>query len=783
MSNDGKLMFKYLIFNRLCEGRRRGKIKQIKISERMSMAVEMSSKQPTKDFFSSPALSLSLAGIFRNASSGSTNPEEDFLGRRVADDEDRTVEMSSENSGPTRSRSEDNLEGEEDQEEEDGAGNKGNKRKRKKYHRHTTDQIRHMEALFKETPHPDEKQRQQLSKQLGLAPRQVKFWFQNRRTQIKAIQERHENSLLKAELEKLREENKAMRESFSKANSSSCLNCGGGGGGGSPDDLLLENTKLKAELDKLRAALGRTPYPLQASCSDDQQRRVGSLELYTGVFALEKSRIVEIANRATLELQKMATSGEPLWLRSLETGREILNYDEYLKEFPQDQTSSFHGRKTIEASRDVGIVFMDAHKLAQSFMDVEQWKEMFACLISKAVTVDVIRQGEGPSRIDGAIQLMFGEMQLLTPVVPTREVYFVRSCHQLSPEKWAIVDVSVSMEEDNNAEKEGSLLRCRKRPSGCIIEDTSNGHSKVTWVEHLDLSASTVQPLFRSFVNTGLAFGAKHWVATLQLHCERLVFFMATNVPTKDSLGVTTLAGRKSVLKMAQRMTQSFYRAIAASSYHQWNKITTKTGQDMRVSSRKNLHDPGEPTGVIVCASSSLWLPVSPTLLFDFFRDETRRHEWDALSNGAHVQSIVSLSKGQDRGNSVSIQTVKSREKSTWVLQDSCTNSYESVVVYAPVDINTTQMVIAGHDPSNIQILPCGFSIIPDGVESRQLVISSAQEADRNTQGGSLLTMALQTLVNQSPAAKLNMESVESVTNLVSVTLHNIKRCLQIEDC
>jgi homeobox-leucine zipper protein len=278
---------------------------------------------------------------------------------------------------------------------------------------------------------------------------------------------------------------------------------------------------------------------------------------------------------------------------------------------------------------------------------------------------------------------MFGEMQLLTPVVPTREVYFVRSCRQLSPEKWAIVDVSVSV-EDSNTEKEASLLKCRKLPSGCIIEDTSNGHSKVTWVEHLDVSASTVQPLFRSLVNTGLAFGARHWVATLQLHCERLVFFMATNVPTKDSLGVTTLAGRKSVLKMAQRMTQSFYRAIAASSYHQWTKITTKTGQDMRVSSRKNLHDPGEPTGVIVCASSSLWLPVSPALLFDFFRDEARRHEvpcqihthlskqekrfpliylsndtyhqWDALSNGAHVQSIANLSKGQDRGNSVAIQ-------------------------------------------------------------------------------------------------------------------------------
>jgi hypothetical protein len=41
--------------------------------------------------------------------------------------------------------------------------------------------------VFKECPHPDEKQRQELSKELKLSPRQIKFWFQNKRTQMKVI--------------------------------------------------------------------------------------------------------------------------------------------------------------------------------------------------------------------------------------------------------------------------------------------------------------------------------------------------------------------------------------------------------------------------------------------------------------------------------------------------------------------------------------------------------------------------------------------------------------------
>lgn len=116
-----------------------------------------------------------------------------------------------------------------------------------------------------------------------------------------------------------------------------------------------------------------------------------------------------------------------------------------------------------------------------------------------------------------------------------------------------------------------------------------------------------------------------------------------------------------------------------------------------------------------------------------------------------------------------------------WVLQDSYTNAYESMVVYAPVDITDMQSVITGCESSNIAILPSGFSILPDGLESRPLVITSKQE-EKITEGGSLLSIAFQILTNNSPAAKLTMESVDSVNTLISCTLRNIKTSLQCED-
>lgn len=65
---------------------------------------------------------------------------------------------------------------------------------------------------------------------------------------LQAIQERHENSLLKAEIEKLREENKGLR---AIANNPSCPSCGFA----SPSNIALpaEEQQLRIENAKLRA--------------------------------------------------------------------------------------------------------------------------------------------------------------------------------------------------------------------------------------------------------------------------------------------------------------------------------------------------------------------------------------------------------------------------------------------------------------------------------------------------------------------------------------------------
>lgn len=72
---------------------------------------------------------------------------------------------------------------------------------------------------------------------------------------------------------------------------------------------------------------------------------------------------------------------------------------------------------------------------------------------------------------------MHAEMQVISPLVPVRQIKFLRFCKQHAEGIWAVVDVSVDgIREVPNAHSYG---QCRRLPSGCIVQDMPNGFSKV----------------------------------------------------------------------------------------------------------------------------------------------------------------------------------------------------------------------------------------------------------------------------------------------------------------
>ncbi|KAL8114210.1 hypothetical protein AgCh_021172 [Apium graveolens] len=685
--------------------------------------------------------------------------------------------------------------------------------RKKRYHRHTPQQIQELESLFKECPHPDEKQRLELSRRLCLETRQVKFWFQNRRTQMKTQIERHENSLLRQENDKLRAENMSLREAMRNP---ICTNCGGPAMVGEisveEQRLRMENARLKDELDKVSALAGKflgrpvsslsTPTSLELGMggngfagmsSVSTGMPLGQPDFSSGISSslagvpqtrlnsdssgVERSMYLELALASMDELMKVAQT-EELWISDMEGGREMLNYDEYLRIFNNPCNGPRPNGFVTEASRESGTVIINSLALVETLMDSNKWAEMFPCMVSRTSTTDVISNGMGGTR-NGALQLMHAELQVLSPLVPVREVNFLRFCKQHAEGVWAVVDVSIdSIRESPGAPR---FYSCRRQPSGCVVQDMPNGCSKVTWVEHAEYEENIVHRLYRPLIRSGMGFGAQRWVANLQRQCECLAILMSSAVPSLDNTAITA-SGRKSMLKLAQRMTNNFCAGVCASTVHNWNKLTAgNVSEDVRVMTRNSVNDPGEPPGIVLSAATSVWLPVSPQRLFDFLRNEGLRSEWDILSNGGPMQEMAHIAKGQDHGNCVSLlraNAMNPNQSNMLILQETCTDAAGSLVVYAPVDIPAMNVVMNGGDSDYVALLPSGFAILPDGPgQSNNALMSYGGSG--HIPGGSLLTVAFQILVNTLPTANLTVESVETVNNLISCTVQKIKAAIQ----
>lgn len=90
---------------------------------------------------------------------------------------------------------------------------------------------------------------------------------------------------------------------------------------------------------------------------------------------------------------------------------------------------------------------------------------------------------------------------------------------------------------------------------------------------------------------------------------------------------ITNQEGRKSMLKLAERMVMSFCGGVSASTTHTWTTLSGTGADDVRVMTRKSVDDPGRPPGIVLSAATSFWLPIPPNRVFHFLRDENSRNE------------------------------------------------------------------------------------------------------------------------------------------------------------
>ncbi|XP_074369116.1 homeobox-leucine zipper protein ROC8-like [Apium graveolens] len=229
---------------------------------------------------------------------------------------------------------------------------------------------------FRECPHPDEKMRMELSKELGLSSRQIKFWFQNKRTQLKAKHEKSDNNVLRAENDKIPNENIAIMEALKNVMCPSCRGPDQFGG-----DTYLKEQKLREENGQLREQLKR----------------------YENIVANYKPLMVDVSRNAMDELIKLVQSDSPFWIRSSADGRQVLNLECYESIFPGVAKSP---NVRIESSKDSSVVIIDSLELVDMFMDANKWMEFFPNIVSRATTLEVVSSGLTGSR-SGLLQLMY----------------------------------------------------------------------------------------------------------------------------------------------------------------------------------------------------------------------------------------------------------------------------------------------------------------------------------------------------------------------------------------
>ncbi|XP_062208962.1 homeobox-leucine zipper protein ROC6-like [Phragmites australis] len=700
----------------------------------------------------------------------------------------------------------DSVEDDNDEEDEDYLPKRKTSSKRVK--RHTTQQIQELEAAYRECAHPDVKTQRALGRRIGMEASQVKVWFQNRRTEMKKKAHAQQNKLIQQENAALLPANLSLREAML---TQLCVTCGGGTVPTKPSSekqrLLTENARLKDEY--LRASAFLSKVIREAAPSEPPVSSTHRARSIIG-YRADGAALLRHAETAMKQFLMLATKGEPMWLPT--TNGETLNFVEYDARTSPRLFGLCPKGFVVEATRETAMVRSSAADLMGILTNAARWSEMFSGVVASVTAGDVVSSSIFAS-CDGLIQLMNAELWVQSPRVPNRSVNFLRFSKMKAERQWVVMDVSVdgilgregSRMTDlnlNNSAMPSRYTGCRLLPSGCLIEDMSNGYCKVTWIVHAEYDETTVPMLFKPLFLAGQALGARRWLAVLQRQCEYLAVFRSSSIPGIDStVAAISGMGRRGILQLAQQMMTGFYAAVsgpvtqASSNVNEWIGSIGTGAESFEVAVRKVTWKklcsvPGELAGLVLSASTTVWLPSTPPqAVFDYLCNEQRRGEWDTLTNGAAVKEMVSLDTGHLQGNAVSVlcpDASDGTDSKMLILQQACTDASCSLVVYTPIEEKSMRAVMNGGDHASVFFVPSGFAILPDGHgKARHAPVAAPSTSraaiDHNNTAGSLLTMAFQTLLPSPPSDNLGTGAFEDVVMLLCRAIKKIMAAVKAD--
>nr|XP_019071012.2 homeobox-leucine zipper protein HDG11-like isoform X2 [Solanum lycopersicum] len=610
----------------------------------------------------------------------------------------------------------------------------------KRHNRHSMEQIQILEAFFENCPLLNENQQNQLAREAKLEPKQVTMWFQNKRTQIKCERvSKHISSV-------------PERPSVTVSN--------------------LAPSKSNLVYPPSFGQEYNTNNNVQAHSVNTNNISImsPSRQEHYELHDRQKTKMFEIVVASMNEMVELWKINDPIWVDSSSEGRCSIHRESYERIFPNPNRPYYQSSANrIESSKDCEVVSMTASELIHNFLDPVKWMELFPTIVTKARTVEVLDSGTW----GGSIQLMYEKLHILSPLVEARDFFFIRSCRQFDPRTWIMMDVSY---DPFNEIQSGVHSYSWKFPSGCAIQDIGNGQSKVTWVEHVQVyEKKQVHRIFRDLLCDRQTYGAKRWIVTLQRMSERYNFAMGAICPTRHDFNVAR-EGMKNTIQISQRMVKNFFEILSMTDNLDF-PTSSRLNRGDRISIRIN-EEIIQPKGFIATAATSLWLPLSFQDVFNFFKDDKTRSQWDILTGGNNVIELARVLTGTLPENSITI-IQPCMQKEMLVIQETSIDSMGAFLVYAPIDLQAITSIVNGGDVKRVPILPSGITISPDGR------LSSDRDSTANAENGSILTVTFQILVsghNNPTSQKQQMEVVASVHYLLSSIILKIKAALGCSD-